>query len=188
MHGSHTFQQRSQQTVFQCQKDVTVPCVRYSPTTRRRMVTITSSFARRTLLSWKDRQTDSPWRAPKRQNFLQRLLQGVPRDLPILVEGHIWEVGHCLKVCSGRRECFFWLRGSYLTETDLSLCSSRYWAAKAPPFKVELKLNPSRSKAATDTGSSRNATTPRFWRSVRSAVHDSGSFCTRSRPSSTLRA
>jgi hypothetical protein len=31
-------------------------------------------------------------------------------------------------------------------------CSSRYWAAKAPPK--------SQSKAATDTGSSRNATTP----------------------------
>jgi hypothetical protein len=42
----------------------------------------------------------------------------------------------------------------------ISLCSSRYWAAKAPPFKVELRLNPSQSKAATDTGSSRNATTP----------------------------
>jgi hypothetical protein len=42
----------------------------------------------------------------------------------------------------------------------LSLCSSRYWAAKAPPFKVELRINPSQSKAATDTGSSRNATTP----------------------------
>jgi hypothetical protein len=43
---------------------------------------------------------------------------------------------------------------------SLSLCSSRYWAAKAPPFKVELRLNPSQSKAATDTGSSRNTTTP----------------------------
>jgi hypothetical protein len=42
----------------------------------------------------------------------------------------------------------------------LSLCSSQHWAAKAPPFKVELRLNPSQSKAATDTGSSRNATTP----------------------------
>jgi hypothetical protein len=42
----------------------------------------------------------------------------------------------------------------------LSLCSPRYWAAKAPPFKVELTLNPSQSKAAADTGSSRNATTP----------------------------
>jgi hypothetical protein len=42
----------------------------------------------------------------------------------------------------------------------VSLCSSRYWAAKAPPFKVNLRLNPSQSKAATDTGSSRNATTP----------------------------
>jgi hypothetical protein len=42
----------------------------------------------------------------------------------------------------------------------VSLCSSRYWAARAPPFKIELRLNPSQSKAATDTGSSRNATTP----------------------------
>jgi hypothetical protein len=42
---------------------------------------------------------------------------------------------------------------------NVSLCSSRYWAARAPTFKVELRLNPCQSKAATDTGSSRNATT-----------------------------
>jgi hypothetical protein len=45
-------------------------------------------------------------------------------------------------------------------KSRLSLCSSRYWAAKAPPFKVNLRLNPSQSKAATDAGSSRNTTTP----------------------------
>jgi hypothetical protein len=55
---------------------------------------------------------------------------------------------------------FFKTRNTHISSRSLSLCSSRYWAAKAPPFKVELRLNPSQSKAAMDTGSSRNATTP----------------------------
>jgi hypothetical protein len=37
--------------------------------------------------------------------------------------------------------------------------SSRFWATRVPSFKVNLRLNPSQSKATTNGGSSRNTTT-----------------------------
>jgi ribosomal protein L44E len=43
--------------------------------------------------------------------------------------------------------------------TQLSLCSSRFWAATAPSFKVNLRLNLRQSKVAESAAGSRTTTT-----------------------------